>query len=115
MARYETVISEETVYIQKGPDLIEVGDLELVLDIVGGHAWTISYSDQEKADHPNLDTSDEGLTIDVVDAINAMTFGESFVETIEAQPATTPSEDAVPPRVGLFVGRLLENLEYGVR
>lgn len=115
MARYETVVTDETVYIEKGPERIEIGDLDLILDIVGGHAWTISYSDQEKADYPDLDTSDEGLTIDVVDAINAMTFGESFVETMEAQPATPASADAVSPRVGLFVGRLIENLAYGVR
>lgn len=115
MARYGTVVTDDTVYIERGPNRIEIGDLDLILNLVGGHAWTISYSDQEKADYPDLDTSDEGLTIDVVDAINAMTFGESFVETIEAQPATPVSADAVSPRVGLFVGRLIENLAYGVR
>jgi len=85
----------------------------------------------------------------VVDTVNAMTFGEAFVETLAAQPgeaATADGErdepaedeaadhgtdisrgdaggqagdvdrgDAVSPRLGLFVGRLLENLEYGLR
>lgn len=115
MVRYETLITDGTVYVETGSDRLTVGNLDLIIELVGGHAWTISYTDQEKQTYPDLDTSDEGLTIDVVDAINAMTFDESFVEMLESQPATADTREAVPPRLGLFVGRLLENLEYGVR
>jgi len=68
-----------------------------------------------------MDTSDEGLTVDVVDMMHTMTFGERFVETMAAHPAEIPREDgqdeqsdAISPRMGLFVGKLLENLENGV-
>jgi hypothetical protein len=54
------------------------------------------------------------LTVDVVDIINAMTHSERFVETLAAQPAEPASEDDISPRLGLFVGKLLENLESGV-
>jgi hypothetical protein len=63
-----------------------------------------------------MDTSDEGLTVDVVDMMQAMTHSERFVETLAAQPleAVDGDEDEVSPRLGLFVGKLLENLESGL-
>jgi hypothetical protein len=116
MARYETVVEDGTVYVATAEDRLEVGDLETIVELVGGPAWTIEYTEREKQAHPELNTADEGLTVDVVDTINAMTFGEGFVETLAAQPATpVEAEDGVSPRLGLFVGRLLENLEYGLR
>ncbi|ERH10387.1 MAG: hypothetical protein J07HX64_02160 [halophilic archaeon J07HX64] len=42
-----------------------------------------------------------------------MTHSERFVETLAAQPATATEGD-ISPRLGLFVGKLLENLESGV-
>lgn len=115
MVRYGTAIEGETVYVTDGEDRLRVGELEQILELTGGPAWTISYSEAEKARYSSLDTSDEGLTIDVVDTINAMTFDETFVEALRAQPGEPIEQDALSPRLGLFVGRLLENLEYGVR
>lgn len=136
MPRYETAIEDGTIYVEADVGRIEIGDLETVLAVVGGPAWTIEYSDWEKEYYDDLDTSDEGLTIDVVDTINAMTMDEGFVEALKAQPRQTPAVEAdsdvgsnadtygpastaresqLSPRLGLFVGRLMENLEYRVR
>ena len=116
MTRYPLTVEDGVVYVQADVGLIEVGDVATIVDIVGGYAWTISYDDWERR-HPQLDTSDEGLTIDVVDTIESMTLGDRFVRTLRSQPAQvlTDQPDVVPPRLGLFVGRLIENLEYGVR
>ncbi|GAB3689499.1 hypothetical protein GCM10028857_24920 [Salinarchaeum chitinilyticum] len=115
MARYETVVEDDVVYVATSEERLEVGDLATIVELVGGPAWTIEYSDREKQAHPELSTADEGLTVDVVDTINAMTFGDTFVETLAAQPVDTADEAGISPRLGLFVGRLLENLEYGLR
>lgn len=116
MTRYTTTVADGTVYIDGDIERIEVGELETIIDVVGGPAWTIEYSDEDRRRYPNLDMSDEGLTIDVRDTIEAMTFDTRFVETLKAQPheASDGSEE-LSPRLGLFTGRLLENLEYGVR
>lgn len=117
MTRYETTVTAGRVQVQ-GPDgHIPVGDVEEIIDLVGGPSWTISYTDAEKQRYGSLNTADEGITVDVVDTIHAMTFGERFVRTLAAQPAERPDGDpaSVSPRLGLFVGRLLENLEYGLR
>ena len=117
MTRYPLSVEDGTVYVQADVGTIEIGDVETILDIVGGAAWTIRYDDWEKRHYPGLDTSDEGLTVDVVDTIENMTLGEQFVRTLRSQPARVLTEqpDVVPPRLGLFVGRLVENLEYGIR
>jgi hypothetical protein len=114
MARFETHVEDDTVYVDTPDGSLEVGSLEDVLDVVGGPAWTIRYSDAATERHPGMDTSDEGLVVDVVDMMQAMTHSERFVETLAAQPAEPTGHDDISPRLGLFAGKLLENLESGV-
>jgi hypothetical protein len=110
--RYGTVVEDGEVYVQTADGLLWVAAMDAVVAAVGGPAWTISYSDWERERY-DLDTSDEGLTVSVVDMAAAMEHGERFVETLAAMPATTSDGD-LSPRAGLFVGKLLENLQSGV-
>jgi hypothetical protein len=114
MSRYETFVEDGTIYVGSADGPLAVGDLAAAIDAVGGPSWTITYSTELKERHPEMDTSDEGLTVDVVDMINAMTHSEQFVEALAAQPAETAPEADISPRLGLFVGKLLENLDSGV-
>jgi len=114
MTRYETFVEDDTIYVGTGDGPLEVGDVETALSVVGGPSWTIRYSEEQRDRHPEMDTSDEGLTVDVVDMMQAMTHSERFVETLAAQPAEPTGDDEVSPRMGLFVGKLLENLESGL-
>ena len=114
MDRYGTEVKDGSIYVGIPDGRLEVGDVEDVHATIGGPSWTITYSEEAKQRHPDLDTSDEGLTVDVVDIVNAMTHSERFVETLAAQPAEPTSGDDISPRLGLFVGKLLENLESGV-
>ncbi|ACV12938.1 conserved hypothetical protein [Halorhabdus utahensis DSM 12940] len=116
MTRYETIIEDGTVYVASDGDRVEVGGVDAVLDLVGGPSWTIAYTSEEKERHPEMDTSDEGLTVDVVDMMAAMTHGEQFVRALETHPVDAPSDDpdAISPRLGLFAGKLLENLDSGL-
>ena len=123
MARYRTIVEDGTVYVESegtdpvtDGDRLEIGPVEDVLAVIGGHSWTITYTDEEKQRHPGMDTSDEGLTVDVVDVMQAMTHGDRFVRTLATHPvdASSGDPDAIAPRMGLFVGKLLENLENGL-
>lgn len=113
MVRYETFVEDGTIYVGTDDGPLEVGDVDAAMGVIGGPSWTIRYAPETKERHPDIDTSDEGLTVDVVDMIHAMTHSEQFVKTLAAQPADTDDED-ISPRLGLFVGKLLENLESGV-
>ncbi|MFB6142404.1 MAG: hypothetical protein ABEJ30_03570 [Halorientalis sp.] len=114
MARHETVVEDGTVYVETPDGDLRVGALETVVDAVGGHAWTIEYSEWEREHYDDMDTADAGLTVDVVDMMEAMTHSESFVETLAAHPLEPPADGDLSPRTGLFVGKLLENLENGL-
>jgi hypothetical protein len=113
MSRYETFIEDGTIYVGSPDGPIAVGELDTAIEVVGGPSWTITYSEELKERHPDLNTSDEGLTVDVTDMINGMTHSGQFVDTLAAQPAEA-SDDDISPRLGLFVGKLLENLDSGV-
>jgi len=114
MTRYSTTVEDGTVYVGTPDGRLAVGPVDDALEVVGGPSWTIRYSEEQKQRHPEMDTSDEGLTVDVVDMMQAMTHSERFVETLAAQPAEPRDGDRVSPRLGLFVGKLLENLESGL-
>lgn len=132
MRRHETTVEDDIVYVEADDGRVEVGALDRIVDAVGGHAWTIEYSDWEKEYYDDLDTSDEGMIVDVVDMTEALTHGESFVEMLRTHPSELPAATAsegdsegeadgeaddetdLSPRMGLFVGKLLENLESGL-
>lgn len=116
MARYETFVEDDTIYVGSDDGPLEIGSLDAALSVVGGPSWTITYSEEEKARYPEMDTADEGLTVDVVDMMQAMTHSERFVQTLAAQPTEPPpdADEDISPRLGLFAGKLLENLESGV-
>ncbi|MFC6973440.1 hypothetical protein ACFQL1_19890 [Halomicroarcula sp. GCM10025709] len=114
MTRYETVVENGSVSVGTPDGRIEIAPLDDIVAAVGGPAWTIEYTEAYREQFPGVDTSDEGLTVDVVDMLQAMTHSEQFVRTLAAQPTAVPPDDVLSPRAGLFVGKLLENLEHGV-
>ncbi|GCF12639.1 hypothetical protein Harman_05740 [Haloarcula mannanilytica] len=114
MDRYETFVEDGTVYVGSDDGPLEVAPLDDIVAAAGGPAWTITYSEAEKERYAGMDTSDEGLVVDVVDMLHAMTHSQRFVETLAAHPTEVSADDTISPRAGLFVGKLLENLEHGV-
>lgn len=113
--RFGTFVRDGAVYVEAPDGEVPVGPLDRIVELVGGPAWTVEYSDWHCRRYPDLDTGDEGLVIDVGDAVRALTHDRDFVAELRALPAErTPGRDAVAPRVGLFVGRLLGDLQSGV-
>ncbi len=100
------------MYVERPRGRVEVGDVERVLDHLGGADWRVEYGDPAE-DCPDLDTADEGLVVDVVDAMGAMTLDRSFVRTLAAQPHRHDG-GGMSPRLEMFVGRLESDLQYGV-
>lgn len=113
-ARYETVVDDGDVFVRTGDGRLRVGSLDEIVSLVGGPAWEITYTDRQKRRYPDLDTSDEGLVVDVVDIVHAMVLDEGFLAALETLPADPGDETDVAPRTGLFVGRLLGYLETGL-
>jgi hypothetical protein len=113
-ARYGTVVGDGRIAVATGEGRLHVGRVETVIGLVGGPAWTITYSEAQKRRYPDVDTDDEGLTVDVVDMINNMRLERAFVESLQVLPDEPLEDRTVSPREGLFVGRLLDELETGL-
>ena len=112
--RAGTVVDDGEVYVRTGDGRLRVGALEEIVGLVGGPAWEITYSEAQRRRHPDLDTTDEGLVVDVVDIVHAMELDAGVVEALATLPAEADPEGDVSPRTGLFVGRLLGHLETGL-
>ncbi len=111
---YETVVEDGHVVVATADGDLHVGRVETVVGLLGGPAWTITYSEEQKRRYPDLDTDDEGLTVDVVDMINNMRLDRAFVESLRVLPDEPVEDRPLSPREGLFVGRLLNELETGL-
>jgi len=113
-ARYETVLEDGHVAVATAEGELHVGRVETVIGLLGGPAWEITYSEAQKRRYPDVDTGDEGLTVDVVDMINNMRLEREFVDSLRVLPDEPVEDRSVSPREGLFVGRLLDELETGL-
>jgi len=111
MTRYGTYVEDGTVAVGSDDGRVAVGALEDVLKTVGGPAWTIEYTDAEKERYPGMDTADEGLVVDVVDVMHAMTHSEQFVETLRAHPAEPSSEEELSPQ-GVASAHLMKAIHW---
>lgn len=112
--RYGTRLEDGEIYVQTDEGPLRVGPVATAVEAVGGPAWTIDYSGWERERYPDLDTSDEGLVVDVRDTLAAIEHDGAFVASLRALPERPRDGDSLSPRLGLFVGKLLENLQSGV-
>jgi len=106
-------VTDGRVYVEGPEGPVAVGALSEIVAAVGGPAWEITYSDWERKRYRNLDTGDEGLVVDVGDVVRAMEHDAGFARALAACPAETEGDD-LSPRAGLFVGRLLDQLQSGL-
>ena len=113
--RYGTIVRAGTVYVDTPDGDLAVGSYEALVRSVGGPSWTISYSPWVRERYPDLETDDEGITLDVRDFVESLTHDERFVDALAACPnRPVNAEDPLSPRLGLFVGRLVQRLERGL-
>lgn len=108
--RYGTRVADGRVIVD-GPDgPLEVGSLDRIVAAVGGPAWEIEYPEWRRE---RVDTSDEGLVVDVGDAVRAMEHDAEFARALAACP-TDRADGDLSHREALFVGHLLDQLQRGL-
>lgn len=103
MGRFQTRIDDGTLAIEIPDGWLTIGDMETIIDIVGGETYTIEYTDAE-ASVPWLDVEDDGrLTIDVRDTLDNYSFDREFVLNIANTPLDKTNSDGNPVRTAFFV------------
>jgi hypothetical protein len=110
MKRYEPEVRDGTLVLVADDDELEVGGLDRIVDAVGGGTYTITYTDEQRA-QPWLDTDDEGrLEIDVRDTVTSMTHRAEFVDRLRAFDMST-DRYGLPERTVEFANEFVDILE----
>jgi len=108
MDRYDTRITDGTLYVEWEDDWIEVGAMAEIEDRLGGETYEVEYDDRQST-VPWLedDLEDNTLAFDVTETIREMDFTAEFVEEV-AEASLEPAGDDHPERTAVFARKMRE-------
>ncbi|XVH33162.1 hypothetical protein ACNS7O_16425 (plasmid) [Haloferacaceae archaeon DSL9] len=110
MQRYETHIDGGTVYLETGDGRLEIGDLDTIVDVIGGETYAITYTDRQRT-HAWLDTDDDGsMTFDVRAVVSDMSHRSEFVRRMQSIDLSK-AKYGVPERTVEFAEEIVSILE----
>jgi len=111
--RYPCTVDDATIYVEADMGRVEIGPYSDVLAHFG-EEYEISYRDWEKNRY-DVSFADEGMTIGVRDALEAMTLNSDMVEWLKEKPLEPTSADSYfsTSRMALFCGFLSYDLDHG--
>jgi hypothetical protein len=99
MERYTTVIENGILSLESGEDRLGVGEMDVIVDLIGGETYTISYDSKYSQNVDWLDLEDDGTySFAVRETIGDMDFPETFVSELAAREA----EDVPSKRARFF-------------
>ncbi|WP_330633517.1 hypothetical protein [Halocatena halophila] len=100
--RYDTAIDDETLFIDRDDDRLEIGPLGEIIEIIGGDSYTLEYSD-EQGTAPWLQTDDDStVTFDVRSVLAEMDYTADVVDTLSSAPTDETTTNGHPFRTELF-------------
>lgn len=100
--RYEAVIRDDTLYIERESDPLEVGSMDDVVDLFGGETYRIEYTDRQSAT-AWLSTDDEnGIEIDVRESLADWAYPDELVTNVADSSLEATDEDGYPMRTAVF-------------
>jgi hypothetical protein len=110
MNRFNPTVRDGTLYLESGDDRVEIGDVDAIVEAIGGETYTIQYDEEQRA-QPWLDTDPDGtLDIDVRDAITSMAHTEDFVSDLREHDMGT-ERYGLPTRTVKFADAFVDILE----
>lgn len=106
MTQYEARIDDGVCYLDGDEGRIEVGEIDTIVDLVGGETYTIEY-DNKARQAAWLNTDDDGtITFEVRDTIDGYAFGDEFVTNLVNVDPDETDEDGNPARAAFFAEML---------
>lgn len=106
--RHESIIEEETLYLEVEQNLLEVGEIGDVIELIGGGEYDIKYTNREAAPTWLRTNEDNSVSFNVRDTIQDLTFTTDFVTTLKNCPIDEQGVDGCPKRTELFAELLVE-------
>ncbi|MFC6734099.1 MULTISPECIES: hypothetical protein [unclassified Haladaptatus] len=106
MDRYDTVLEDGTVYVERDDGKLRVGDLADIETLLGGETYAVTYDERANvASWLDLD-EDNTMRFDVAETLASMDYPGEFVEALAAKPMTTPPQGEYPERTTFFASLL---------
>jgi hypothetical protein len=109
MKQYEPERRDGSLYLVCEDDALEVGDVDEIINVIGGETYEIEYDEEQRA-QPWLDTEDGVLEIDTRDAVTTMTHTPDFVSDLKEYDMST-DRYGVPTRTVQFAHGMIDILE----
>lgn len=116
MTRYQTIIKDETIYIDVDVGELEIGPIEDLVEF-HGETHTVEYNDWEKERYSEDNFADEGLQTPVREAVEQMTHSRGVVDYLKSKPLEESDDGntGITRRMLCFAGMVRENLDNGIR
>jgi len=110
MEYYRTRIDEGTVYLETDDGELEIGELDDIIDVIGGETYTITYDKQQQT-QSWLETSDDGeMSFDVRDTIEKVPHQQEVIEGLQATDRSKVRY-GLPERTVEFADEIVSILE----
>ncbi|WP_207589875.1 hypothetical protein [Halomontanus rarus] len=110
MDRYETRINDGTVYLETDDDELEIGDLETIIEVIGGETYTVSYDERQRT-QSWLETDDDGaMTVDVRETIEELPHQREVVAKLQAADHSQ-AKYGLPERTVEFANEIVAILD----
>lgn len=109
MKRYEPEVVDGTLLLVAGDDRVEVGDLDDVVDAMGGDTYSIEYDEKQRT-QPWLQTDDGRLDIDVQEAVTKLPFTPEQVAELREYDMGT-DRYGLPTRTYEYANMLVDVLD----
>lgn len=84
MKRYETHVEGDMVYLETDDDILEIGDLETIVDVIGNDTYTVSYDEKQRTQAWLATDEDGKMMFDVRETIADLSHRREFLDKMRA-------------------------------
>lgn len=107
-SRHGARIEDETLYIERDDDLLELGPIAGVIDLMGGNTYTLEYTAQQSSASWLETDENDTIRIDVREELVNWVYTDEFVTQIEGCSLEQIGESGYPIRTEVFVDLVTE-------
>ncbi|NGM69795.1 hypothetical protein G6M89_12385 [Natronolimnobius sp. AArcel1] len=101
--RYEGAVDDGTLYLVEGDHWIKIGQMDAVVDLIGGETYTLEY-DEKQSSVAWLSTDDDNtITFDVREELVDWVYTEDLVRNVAEASLEQTGDSGHPIRTEVFV------------
>ncbi|OVE85212.1 hypothetical protein [Natronolimnobius baerhuensis] len=100
--RYEGVVDNGTLYLVEDNHQIEIGQMDAVVDLIGGETYTLEYDEKQSAAAWLSTDDDNTITLDVREELVDWVYTEDLIQNITDTSLEQTGDSGHPIRTEVF-------------